>query len=124
MINLSSNVQFLLETQLQFKLLHWQTKAFSRHLAFGGIYDALDDLIDRYVEVAMGKYGRVKLGDKEKTITLTNIGDVELNPLMKGIRTELDGWTKDLKENDTDLLNIRDEILAEVNKLSYLLTLE
>jgi hypothetical protein len=25
---------------------------------------------------------------------------------------------------DTDLLNIRDEILAEVNKMKYLLTLE
>ena len=27
-------------------------------------------------------------------------------------------------ENDTDLLNLRDEMLAEVNKLAYLLTLE
>jgi hypothetical protein len=27
-------------------------------------------------------------------------------------------------ESDTDLLNIKDEMLAEVNKLAYLLTLE
>lgn len=124
MIRISSNVQFLLETQLQFKILHWQTKAFSRHLAFGGIYDALDDLIDKFVEVAMGKYGRFTLKDKEKTITLKNISEMELNPFMKDIRTELDKWTEDLKENDTDLLNIRDEILGEINKLSYLLSLE
>jgi hypothetical protein len=30
----------------------------------------------------------------------------------------------ELDEVDTDLLNIRDEMIAEVNKLSYLLTLE
>jgi hypothetical protein len=30
----------------------------------------------------------------------------------------------ELDSSDTDLLNIRDEMLAEVNKLSYLLTLE
>jgi hypothetical protein len=27
-------------------------------------------------------------------------------------------------DNDTDLLNIRDEMLAKINKLAYLLTLE
>jgi hypothetical protein len=30
----------------------------------------------------------------------------------------------ELDEVDTDLLNIRDEMIGEVNKLSYLLTLE
>jgi hypothetical protein len=30
----------------------------------------------------------------------------------------------DIDSTDTDLLNIRDEMLAELNKLSYLLTLE
>ena len=34
------------------------------------------------------------------------------------ITTELD------KEKDTDLLNLKDEILAKINKLAYLLTLE
>ena len=30
----------------------------------------------------------------------------------------------ELDEVDTDLLNIRDEMIGEVNKLSYLITLE
>jgi hypothetical protein len=33
------------------------------------------------------------------------------------------GLTKSLKENETDLLNIRDEMLGELNKLLYLFTL-
>jgi hypothetical protein len=45
---------------------------------------------------------------------------------MKGlIKTVRDSLVQmELDEVDTDLLNIRDEMLGEVNKLSYLLTLE
>ena len=40
------------------KINHWQTKGFARHQAFGGFYDDMDSLIDKFVECAMGKYGR------------------------------------------------------------------
>ena len=46
-----------IETQLRF--FHWQTKSYARHQAYGGTYDAMADLIDSFVEVLMGKYGRV-----------------------------------------------------------------
>ena len=49
-MNLSTNVQFLLEAQIQFKILHWQTKGYARHIAFGDIYDSLGELVDEYVE--------------------------------------------------------------------------
>ena len=32
--------------QEQFRVLHWQTKSYARHNAYGVIYDALKDLID------------------------------------------------------------------------------
>ncbi len=38
-------------------------------------------------------------------------------------RKVLDGISKKLSPEDTDLLNIRDEILAELNKVLYLFTL-
>ena len=41
----------LMTIQNQFRIFHWQTKSFARHSAFGGIYDSLDDLIDKFVEV-------------------------------------------------------------------------
>lgn len=123
-MQLSTNVQFLLETQLQFRILHWQTKGYARHQAFGGIYSTLDDLIDTFTETAMGKYGRFSLSENEKTIKLQNISDLELSLFIKTIKGKLVGMNSDLTDKDSDLLNIRDEMLGEINKLSYLLTLE
>ena len=49
----------LVAIQTQLRFFHWQTKSYARHQAYGGTYDAMDGLIDNFVEVLMGKYGRV-----------------------------------------------------------------
>ncbi len=121
-MNLSSNVNFLLGLQVQMKINHWQTKGYARHQAFGGFYDSLDDLIDTFVESAMGKYGRFVLEDENKTIQLNNLSELDMKGLIVTVRKAF--VEMDIDGTDTDLLNIRDEMLGELNKLSYLLTLE
>jgi hypothetical protein len=123
-MKLSSNVHFLLEAQIQFKIMHWQTKGYARHNAFGMIYDSLDDNIDKFVEAAMGKYGRFTLSDGNKTLKLENLTEINLINFVKTFKNNLIDISKDLKDEDTDLMNIRDEMLGDTNKLSYLLTLE
>lgn len=123
-MNLGTNVNFLLSLQIQMKINHWQTKGYARHNAFGGIYDALGDLIDTFVESAMGKYGRFVLDEESKTIELNNLSDIEMKGLINTVRESLVLMSEQLDPSDTDLLNIRDEMLGEVNKLAYLLTLE
>ena len=124
-MNLSSNVNFLLQTQTQIKILHWQTKGYARHQAFGETYSNLDTLIDDFVEIYMGKYGRFSLSENEKTIKLDNLTELDLTAFLKTVKSELIGMSNDLsKDKDTDLLNLRDEMLGLFNKLSYLLTLE
>lgn len=124
-MSLSSNVNFLLQTQTQIRILHWQTKGFARHEAFGKVYSGLDDLIDEFVEIYMGKYGRFSLSENEKSIALDNLSELDLTAFLKSVKAELIGMSNDLsKDKDTDLLNIRDEMLGLINKLSYLLTLE
>lgn len=121
-MKLSSNVNFLLGLQMQMKINHWQTKGFARHNAFGGFYDSLNDLIDQFVESAMGKYGRFVLEEEEKTIQLNNLSDLDVKGLVNTVRSAF--VQMELDAEDTDLANIRDEMLGELNKLSYLLTLE
>ena len=117
-------VKFLLETQIQFKVLHWQTKSFSRHSAYGGIYDSLDDLIDKFVEVCMGKHGRPSFAGGY-TIEGKDIEELELTDFVNSVCEYLIGLSEDYDPKmDSDLLNIRDEILGEINKLKYLLTLK
>lgn len=124
-MNLSSNVNFLLQTQTQIKILHWQTKGYARHQAFGETYSNLDALIDDFVEIYMGKYGRFSLSENEKNINIDNLTELDLTAFMKTVKSELIGMSNDLsKDKDTDLLNLRDEMLGLFNKLSYLLTLE
>jgi hypothetical protein len=123
--NLGSNVNLFLGLQCQFKILHWQTKGYARHIAFGNIYDTLDDLIDQYVEISMGKVGRFSIDESNRTIEIFNLQDIDIVKFLQKIKEFLIGLKSELSpENDTDLLNLRDEMLGEVNKLAYLLTLE
>jgi DNA-binding ferritin-like protein len=123
-MNISSNVNFLLGLQIQMKINHWQTKGYARHNAFGEFYNSLSDLIDTFVESAMGKYGRFTLDEETKTIQLSNLSELDMKGMVSTVRDALVQMSEQLDSSDTDLLNIRDEILGELNKLSYLLTLE
>ena len=113
----------LLKTQDQTRILHWQTTSYAKHIAFGNFYDALTPLIDQLVECYQGKHDRIYL-DGDNTIELKDVSD---DP--EGIFAELskalsEDFPDVIDDTDTDLLNIRDEIIAEINKLEYLLTLK
>ena len=123
-MSINSNVNFLLGLQIQMKINHWQTKGYARHNAFGGFYDSLNDLIDTFVESAMGKYGRFTLDEETKTIQLSNLSELDMKGMISTVRDAFVQMSEQLDPSDTDLLNIRDEMLGELNKLSYLLTLE
>jgi hypothetical protein len=113
----------LLQFQLQFKILHWQTFSEARHIAYGNIYNSLGENIDEFVEVMMGKYGRFELPDEGSDMKIFNLKKVEINSFLSAAIEFLISLTKQLdQERDTDLLNIRDEMLGDVNKLKYLLT--
>ena len=123
-MNIGSKVKFLLEAQVQFKIMHWQTKGYARHNAFGMVYDTLSDLIDTFVEESMGKYGRFVLEDEDKTIQIQNLSEINTRAMINTIAQSLVQFTDEFDSIDTNLLNVRDEMLGSVYKLSYLLTLE
>jgi hypothetical protein len=114
----------LVQIQLQFKFLHWQTFGDAKHRAYGGIYDSLGDLIDKFTEIMMGKYGRVDF-DPEFSLMFQDIKSLSVQNFMDGITEFLVGMTDQLDSRyDTDLLNLRDEMLGDINQLKYLLTLK
>lgn len=121
-MSLGSNVNFFLGLQVQMKINHWQTKKHSRHEAFGEYYDTMDELIDKYIEVCIGKHGRFKLVDDEKNLPLFNIYELHIKGLIRTVNNTFLMIKEELDESDSDLSNILDEMIAETNKLSYLLT--
>jgi DNA-binding ferritin-like protein len=123
-MKLNSNVNLFLGLQAQLKVLHWQTKGYARHKALGETYDNLEDLIDTFVEEAMGKYGRFVLDDETNTIQLANLKELKPEAMADTVIEALNQFSSQYDETDTNLLNIRDEMLGLLNKLKYLLTLE
>lgn len=114
-------VTSLLTIRNQVKLYHWQTGSFARHKATDDLTASLDTAIDNFVEVYMGRYGRPKV---TKTIKLSNYSEAEAQRFVSKQRKFLtDVLPRKIKKSDTDLLNIRDEILGELNKVLYLFTL-
>jgi hypothetical protein len=114
----------LVQIQLQFKFLHWQTFGDAKHKAYGEIYDTLGDLIDTFVETMMGKYGRVEF-EPEFSIMFQDIKALSVQNFMDGITEFLVEMTDHLDSRyDTDLLNMRDEMLGSINQLKYRLTLK
>jgi len=114
----------LIQIQTQFKFLHWQTFGDAKHKAYGEIYDSLTESIDKFVEIMMGKQGRVEF-DPEFSIMFQDIKNLSVQNFLDGITEFLVGMTDQLDNRyDTDLLNIRDEMLGDINQLKYRLTLK
>jgi len=114
------------EMQLMVKLYHWNTKSYATHKATDEFYGKLSDNIDKFIEVLLGKLNdRIDLKNK-KTINLYCVNDEQfLNKLhqFKVYLHELTDKKMGLLMGE-DLLNIRDEILADLDQLLYLLTLK
>lgn len=115
----------LLKLANQLRIFHWQTDSYAQHKAFGNAYDSLSDLIDDLVEVHQGKYGNLKY-PSPAGLELQNSEELNINSILDEVTNYLSTEVTEMHDpvKDTDCLNIRDEILAVINKLKYLLTLK
>jgi DNA-binding ferritin-like protein len=108
------------------KLYHWKTHSYATHKATDELYGKLNENIDSFIEVLLGKTGeRVNL-TKVKSIELCDFTSVdELKREIDCFKSYLVGLNnnKTMKiMSNTDLFNIRDEILGNLNQFLYLLT--
>jgi len=115
-----SCITHLLEAQLSIRMRHWLTTSHAEHKALGKAYEGLDGLIDTFVETLIGEQGREVLS-KVNTITVNDDIADALDDLEDTLRDDI---PKDFGEDETALLNIRDEMLALVQHTKYLLTLK
>ena len=116
-------VHLMMTLRNQVKLYHWQTMAYPRHIATDELVTKLDANIDQFVEVYVSKYGRPKLSGQTSVIRLRNHSDKEATALLKeAVNWMTSDLTRKLKKTDTDLLNIRDTIVADLNQTLYLFT--
>lgn len=122
-----ATVKFM-EILLMIKLYHWKTYSYATHKATDDLYSSLNDHIDEFMEVLMGKSLERTNLTKQKQIRLLDLTSPEqLKREVMTFKSYLVGLEK-VKAlqtmSNTDLFNIRDEILGDLNKFMYLLTLK
>jgi hypothetical protein len=116
-------IKVFFHMQNNIKLYHWQTKFYPRHKASDDLLGNISDLIDKFIEVYIGRYKRPSF-KKNFKIVVSELDDDAAEYLIESyINFMKDEIPKYLDDNDTDLYNIRDEILSELNKTLYLFTL-
>jgi len=110
----------LLELLNMVKLYHWKTYSYAEHEATDTLYAKLSKHIDEFVEVLLGKDDSAiqKMEKKLKLIDAKNTSD--LKKRVYEYRDYFISMNKIFDEKDSDLLNIRDEIIADLNRFLYL----
>jgi len=117
-------IKSFLTIQNQLRILHWQTTSYAQHKALGSAYEGLDALIDDFIEVFAGSDRSIlEVGSFEcKCHSIESISPIDfMNSVEKFISESL---SDAIPEEKTDLHNIKDEMLAIVNKTKYLLNLK
>ena len=123
----SNIVCTFLEMLNMVKLHHWKTYSYSTHKATDELYSDLNSNVDAFIEVLLGKEGthRVNL-THTKSLPLYDFSSA--GPFKQKIaqfKLYLEHMSKcPTLMNNSDLLNIRDELLGNLNKFTYLLTLK
>lgn len=115
-----------LEMLLMVKLFHWKTTSYATHKATDELYTKLNANIDGFIEILLGKSGsRIDLMNNKK-IRLVDLSSQESLKreiaLFKGYLVSLDENKAMRSMSNTDLYNIRDTILGDMNQFLYLLT--
>jgi hypothetical protein len=131
--NIGKNTSFqkeitvvFLEMILMIKLFHWKTTSYATHKATDELYAKLNANMDNFIEVLLGKTGsRVDLMSN-RTIKLIDLSSPD------ALKREIESFKHylvHLNDNkvlnqmtNTDLFNIRDTILGDLNQFLYLLT--
>ena len=125
--NKSEIVQLFLEILTSIRLYHWKTRSYAQHKATDQLYEDLDGKVDEFVEVMQGKMmhpDRVEwMNEQIKAETPDTKKDMvnkmlDFNKKMQNLDNLF------TTQKDSDLLSVRDDIVALVNRFLYLFSFD
>ena len=114
-------MKYLFTFQILNKMYHLTTKSYPRHKASDEFDDNIQKHIDKFAEVYIGKYN-VNLNIPNLELNSEYLSDVGIYKLFIESREFLENL--EIYVIDTELLNIRDELLGDINKTIYLFRLK
>jgi len=111
-------IQFVFGVINQVKLYHWATRGYSVHKALDKLHEKLSDNFDKLVEVYLGSSGSI---GKWAVSTSSDTNVEHIVPFLKEVKRGLQKLKATIKM--ADILNIIDEITADIDQTLYLLRL-
>lgn len=122
---MSDILNHLLTFQNQMKLYHWQTNSYARHKGSDKFVAKAIEIIDKIIEAYQGRYGVIKLKNSNKNVKLDNINDEDIVKFLEKMREFMEkDFTNALNNKNTDLYNLRDEMIENINITLYLFHLK
>jgi hypothetical protein len=127
--DISEIALMMIHVRDQMKIFHWQTKNYAKHIASDAFVTNLTTNLDLFIETIQGKYGkRLSIKKTHKTIEFDNIDDKNIEKVLRNFAKWLSFKLPNLLDtknfDNTELLNIRDEILTQTNQTLYLFSLQ
>ena len=122
-------IPMLLEVLDTIKTYHWRTTSYAAHKATDELHANLSEKTDEFAEVLLGKIGE----DRSAALAVTSVSVRVLSTPQEAAAAtrEYIASLASLSSSphlshhmDVDLLNIRDEMVAMLNRFLYLLTLK
>jgi len=116
-------IKFFFTLSSNLKMYHWYTSSYSQHIATGNLFDIVISTTDKFMEIYFGKYGKNMIAPLDINVNFST-------DETEGLLIEAVKYLRDIVKNglikpaDTDLLNIRDELVGQINRTLYLLQLQ
>jgi len=106
----------------QIKVFHWATMSYGQHKALDDFHGSLSGLVDKFVEVYLGRYKKQPV--KSFKITMDAVSD--MSKLDKFLEVERENVRKmhPVFNKSSELQNILDEMLAAFDQAIYLCNLK
>lgn len=115
-------VKFFQELEMQTQLYHWMTTSYPRHVASDKLFHGIIESADKFMECYLGRYGRSAI--KEEHLIIKQMNDKEFSTYLVQVREYLQITLPTMiASTDSDLFNIRDDIVATINQVLYLFSL-
>jgi len=118
-------ISTLMASRDQAHIFHWQTTgpgSFAAHMALGGYYDAIPDMVDSLVETYQGKHGILK--GYEPAERFDEYSKDSAVKYFKALATYVDRVYNKIPKEDTNIINqldtFKDLIYTTIYKLENL----
>jgi len=106
----------------QIKLYHWSTMQYGVHKALDDLHGSLSDKVDQFVESYIGRFKKQPL--PAMTLKMEAVNDIsKLEKYLEQARDSLKTIAKAVSK-ESQLLNILDEMVADIDKTVYLIHLK